>query len=54
MSLIKGSRLLFFALSNVWPLNSSVNRSLGSSVRQAIADLANDTPIGKVTIKDRP
>ena len=40
-------------VSNMWPLNSSVNRSLGAQIQQRIKNLPPGTVINKVTIKDR-
>ena len=37
-------------LSNMWPLDSSVNRSLGSQIHHAIKNLPANTPIGRITI----
>jgi hypothetical protein len=39
------------SLSNMLPLNSSVNRSLGSQIMHAIKDAENGTPISGVSIK---
>lgn len=38
-------------LENMLPLNSSVNRSLGSLIHHAIKDLPEGTPIGRITIE---
>ena len=40
-------------VSNMWPLNSSVNRSLGSQIQQRIKNLPPGTVVNKVTIRDR-
>jgi hypothetical protein len=40
-------------VSNMWPLNSSVNRSLGSQIHQQIKDLPVGTVINRVTIGPR-
>lgn len=40
-------------VSNMWPLNSSVNRSLGAQIQQKIKNLPPGTVINKVTIRDR-
>jgi filamentous hemagglutinin len=39
------------ALENLWPLDSSVNRSLGAQIQQAIKDLPQGTPVGTITIE---
>jgi len=36
---------------NMLPLDSSVNRSLGAQIQQAIKDLPPGTPIGKITLE---
>jgi hypothetical protein len=38
-------------LDNMWPLDSSVNRSLGVQIRHAIKDLPPGTSIGTITIE---
>lgn len=38
---------------NMWPLNSSVNRSLGAQISQQIKNLPAGTKINRVTIGDR-
>ncbi|WP_158596251.1 toxin TcdB middle/N-terminal domain-containing protein [Oleomonas cavernae] len=43
----------FDTLSNMWPLNSSVNRSLGAQIQQRIKNLLPGTVINKVTIRNR-
>jgi len=40
-------------VSNMWPLNSSVNRSLGAQIQQQIKNIPPGTVINKVTIGDR-
>jgi len=40
-------------LSNMWPLNSSVNRSLGAQIQQQIKNLPPGTVINRVTIGER-
>ncbi|MGJ5037601.1 MULTISPECIES: RHS repeat-associated core domain-containing protein [unclassified Bradyrhizobium] len=40
-------------VSNMWPLNSSVNRSLGAQIQQAIKNLPVGTAINRVTIGPR-
>ena len=40
-------------VSNMWPLNSSVNRSLGSQIHHQIKDLPAGTVIDRVTIGPR-
>jgi hypothetical protein len=40
-------------LSNMWPLDSSVNRSLGAQIHQQIKNLPTGTVINRVTIGDR-
>lgn len=40
-------------VSNMWPLDSSVNRSLGSQIPHQIKDLPPDTIVDKVTIGER-
>ncbi len=40
------------SLSNMWPLNTSVNRSLGSQIQKQIRDLPVGTVINNVTIGD--
>lgn len=39
------------ALENLWPLDSSVNRSLGAQIQQAIKELPQGTPVGTITIE---
>ena len=39
------------ALENLWPLDSSVNRSLGAQIQQAIKQLPEGTPVGAITIE---
>ena len=38
---------------NLWPLDKSVNRSMGASIRNAIKDLPDGTKVGKVKMVDR-
>ncbi|MDA8456972.1 Ig-like domain repeat protein [Acidovorax sp. GBBC 3334] len=40
-------------VTNMWPLNSSVNRSLGAQIHHQIKNLPPGTPINRVTIGDR-
>lgn len=40
------------SLSNLWPLDSSVNRSLGPQIQAAIQNLPAGTPVGAVTIAE--
>ena len=40
-------------LSNMWPLNSSVNRSLGAQIQQQIKNLPPGTVVNRVTIGER-
>jgi hypothetical protein len=39
-------------VNNMWPLDSSVNRSLGAQIQHLIKDLPIDTRIDRVTIGD--
>ncbi len=41
------------SVRNMWPLNSSVNRSLGAQIQQQIKNLPPGTVINRVTIGDR-
>ncbi len=40
-------------VENMWPLNSSVNRSFGVQIRHRIKNMRPGTVINKVTIGDR-
>jgi RHS repeat-associated protein len=40
-------------VSNMWPLNSSVNRSLGAQIQQQIKNLSAGTVVNRVTIGPR-
>jgi len=40
-------------VENMWPVDSSVNRSLGPQIRHRIKNLQPGTVINKVTIGDR-
>jgi filamentous hemagglutinin len=40
-------------VGNMWPLDSSVNRSLGAQIQQQIKNLPAGTRINRVTIKHR-